>query len=231
MAQDPRKRQKKLQKKAAKRKSKRQDLTRIASRMAAPSLRKAGDWPLHEVWLNENWRTPQTLTQVVVARKAPNGDIATGNFLIDLECLGVKNAFGKLLIESDYRTFLRKLGEHQGLVSGDLNLAAKIVRDGIAYARQFSFQPNRDAGQAMLVLGDADPDLSTVEVPVGGNDGKPFYFAGPYDDVDRILAKLTKAVGPDGFQYFLPVDDSGFFDDPDEYVGYLPRDTVGFDDE
>lgn len=231
MAQDPRKRQQKLQQKAAKRKSKRQELARVVSRLVVPSLRKAGDWPLHQVLLNEHWAKPQVLSQVIVARKAPNGYIATGNFLVDRGCLGVKNAFGKILSESEYQTFVRKLGEHQRLISGDLNLAAKIVRDAIAYARQFGFQPNRDTGQAMLVLGHAEPDRCTVKIPLGGEDGKPFFFAGPYDDADRIMARLTKAVGPGGFHYVLPLADPNFFEDDDEYLIDSPRDTIEFDDE
>lgn len=216
MAQDPRKRQQKLQKKAVKRKVRQQDLVRVASQLMAPSLRKAGDWPLHEVLINGNWRTPKTLTQIVVSRLAPNGDIALGSFLIDLGCLGVKNAFGKLFDPSEYRTVVRKIGEEQPLIPTDLNLAAKVIREGIAYGRRFGFQPNRDTPQAMLVLGNAEADLCRVEIPLGGGDGKPFYFAGPYDDVDRIMAKLTKAVGPDGFNYILPLADPDFFEDADE---------------
>ena len=227
MAQDPKKRQQKLQKKAAKRKSRQQDLARAASRLMAPSLRKAGEWPVHEVWFNTDWRDARALTQVIVSRLSPNGYFAVGNFLIDRSCLGVKNAFGKVMSEYDYHDFLRKLREHQDMVPGELNLAAKIVRDSIAYARQFGFQPNRDTPQAMLVLGDADPDLSPVEVTLGGSDGKPFFQAGPYDDVDRILAKLMKAVGPDGFTYLLPIDDPEF----DDLVEFAPRDTIEFDDE
>jgi hypothetical protein len=232
MAQDPRKRQQKLQKKATKRKSRQQDLVRAASRLMMPSLRKAGEWPLHEVILNERWNHPQTLTSVVVARRSPNGYIATGNFLVDRGCLGVKNAFGKLLDETEYRSFVRQLGEHQDLIQGDVHLAAKIVRDAVAYGRRFGFQPNRDTPQAMYVLGNVDPDLCTIDIPLGGGDGKPFYFAGPYDDVDRIMAKLTKAVGADGFNYVLPLADPEFFEDDDDFLNYEPGpDSVEFDDE
>ncbi len=227
MAQDPRKRQQKLQKKAAKQKTRQQGLARLASRLMAPSLRKAGDWPLHGVLINRNWREPHTLTQIVVSRIAPNGDLALGNFLIDLGCLGVKNAFGKVVSESEYRTVVSTISQHQPLIPCDINLAAKIVRESITYARHFGFQPNRDTPQAVFVLGNADPDQCIVEIPLGGEDGKPFFFAGPYDDVDRIVAKLTKAVGADGFNYIVPLGDPNFFEDDDDYL----RDTVEFDED
>ncbi len=232
MAQDPRKRQQKLQKKAAKRKVRQQDLVRVASQLMAPSLRKAGEWPLHEVILNEGWDQPQTLTSIVVARRSPNGYIATGNFLVDRGCLGVKNAFGKLMDETGYRQFVRELGEHQRLIQGDIHLAAKIVRDSIAYARQFGFQPNRDTPQAMNVLGNVDPDVCTIDIPLGGEDGKPFFHSGPYDDVERIVTKLTKAVGPNGFTFILDMRGIDSFEDDDDFLNYEPGpDSVEFDDE
>ncbi len=234
MAQDPRKRQQKLQKKAAKRKSRQQDLVRAASRLMMPSLRKAGEWPLHEVILNEEWDQPQVLTSIVVARRSPNGYIATGNFLVDRGCLGVKNAFGKILDESEYRSFVRQLGEHQRLIRGDIHLAAKIIRDATAYASQFGFRPNRDTPQAMQVLGNVDPDVCTIDIPLGGEDGKPLFHSGPYDDVERIVAKLTKAVGPGGFSVILDMRGMGseFFRDEDDFQTYEPGpDSVEFDDD
>lgn len=231
MAQDPRKRQQKLQKKAAKRKSRQQGLVRAASQLMMPSLRKAGDWPLYEVLLNEDWDQPQTLSSIVVARRSPNGYIATGNFLVDRGCLGVKNAFGRLVDETSYRKFVREMGEHQRMIQADIHLAAKIVRDAIAYARQFGFQPNRDTPQAMQVLGNVDPDVCTIDIPLGGEDGKPFFHSGPYDDVGRIVTKLTKAVGPDGFTVIIDMRGSDFFDDNDDYLDDEQRDSVEFDDD
>jgi hypothetical protein len=45
-----------------------------------------------------------------------------------------------------------------------------------------------------------------VSIPLGGPEGKPFFVAGPYDDITIIISKLTRAVGPDGFHYVVPID-------------------------
>jgi hypothetical protein len=215
MARDPKKRQKALQRKAAKRKQKQ------AGRSVRPTahawLRTAGTWPIHEVLLSQEWDEEGALAQILVARRSILGQIAVGTFLVDLGCLGVKSAFARLFnSQGEYeQTLRRKVMAHQAMMPADLNLVAKIIREGIAYARQLGFSPDPDYRQAMWVVGDADPDACPVHIPLGGKDGKPFYVAGPYDDVSMIMDRLLKAFGPDGFHYLVPVspDTEVFLDD------------------
>jgi len=90
------------------------------------------------------------------------------------------------------------------MVEADVNHVAKIIRETIAYAKELGFKPDSDYRSAMHVLGDADPDACDVPIQLGGADGRPLYFAGPHDNVSRILAKLTRKLGPDGFTYIAP---------------------------
>ncbi len=218
MAKDQKRRQKALQRKAAKRKARKKELAQVSRRLMAPSLRHASGWPLHQVLINEDWRDPHTLVTIVVSRRSPSGHIAIGYFLVDTGCLGVKNAFGRVMDQAEYEAIVEDMQESQTLIPCDLNLAAKIIREAVEYARALGFRPNRDYPDALRVLGDADPDACTEEIPLGGEDGKPSYFAGPYDDVDRILKRLTKAVGPDGFHFFAPLESI--------HQAALPEDTT-----
>jgi len=183
---------------------------RIPSRLRALSprglLRASGNWPLHECLLAEEWQKEGAIIQILVARRSPAGQVATGTFLVDLGCLGVKSAFASLFdTRREYEQKLRAgMMTHQEMIKADLNLVAKIIREGIAYADELGFKPDPDYRDAMLVLGDADPDACDVPIPLG-KDGKPFFIAGPYDNVDRIMAKLTRKLGPDGFHFMFPV--------------------------
>ncbi len=183
---------------------------RIPSRLRALSprglLRASGNWPLHECLLAEEWQKEGAIIQILVARRSPAGQVATGTFLVDLGCLGVKSAFASLFdTRREYEQKLRAgMMTHQEMIKADLNLVAKIIREGIAYADELGFRPDPDYRDAMLVLGDADPDACDVPIPLG-KDGKPFFIAGPYDNVDRIMAKLTRKLGPDGFHFMFPV--------------------------
>jgi hypothetical protein len=169
-------------------------------------LRLAAKWPLHECLISRNWSDEGELIQIVVARRSPDGQIATAVFLVDLGCLGVKSAFVRLepSREQYERNVLQGMRETQSLVSCDLDLAAKVIREGIAYARRFGLKPDRDYYEAASMLEGVDPDACDVHVPLG-RDGKPFFVAGPYDSAQRIVAQLTRTAGPGNFDYFVPL--------------------------
>jgi hypothetical protein len=170
-------------------------------------LRTSGSWPLDECLLAQEWQEEGAIIQILVVRRSPFGQIATGTFLVDLGCLGVKSAFASLFdTRHEYKEKLRdEVFANQDMIQADVNLVAKIIREAIAYASDLGFKPDPDYRDAMLVLGDADPDVCDVPVPLGGQDGKPLFVAGPYDNVDRIMAKLTRKLGPDGFHYLVPL--------------------------
>jgi hypothetical protein len=220
MARNPKKRQKALQRKKARRKQKQRRGKQLFRSGTRASLRQAGNWPLHEVLLTEEWDEEGAIIQIMVARQSDIGQIAVGVFLVDLACLGVKNAYARLLeSHREYQELREGMMSSQSLIPAELNLAAKIIKEGIIYARQFGFEPHRDYRQAKLILGDANPDACSVPIPLGGPEGKPLFIAGPYDKVDRIIAKLNKAVGPEGFHFMMPVgpDTEIFMDEDDEW--------------
>ena len=199
-------RQKGRQRKAAKRKQKRAISTRPRLTGGRALLRAAGGWPLHECLLTKTWQEPGEIIQILVARRSPTGQIAVGTFLVDLGCLGVKSAFGRPLhTMQEYRELRDRMKANQDMIKADINLAAKIIREAIAYAEELGFKPDPDYRDAMLVLGDADPDACEVPIPLGGKDGRPFFVAGPYDNVDQIMSKLTRKLGPDGFTFIVPM--------------------------
>jgi hypothetical protein len=201
-----RQRQKAHQRKAAKRK-KRQERRGISLprfRSGRSLLRASGSWPLYECLLTKEWQKEGTITQILVARRSSSGQIAIGTFLVDLGCLGVKSAFGGLPTPREYRQLRDGMTARQAMIKADLNLVAKIVREALAYAKELGFKPDPDYRDAMPVLGDADPDACDVSIPLG-KDGKPFFIAGPRDNVDRIMAKLTRKLGTDGFHFLVPI--------------------------
>jgi hypothetical protein len=209
------KRQKARQHKLARKKKKRSQRTGPPSRTARSRIlpSSAGDWPLKEVWLAKEWQDTRQIIQVMVARRGPDGQIGVGAFVVDLGCLGVKNAYGYQINPIEYRDQLKEMKSNQKMVKADLNLVAKILREAIAYAESFGFKPHRDYRQAAPILGNADPDACDEEIPLG-YEGKPLYISGPYDNVSAIMAKLQRAVGPDGFTYLAHLDGPppGLFD-------------------
>jgi hypothetical protein len=196
-------RQRKLERKRQKRSQRIGSSSQAGGRRILP--RSAGEWPLKEAWLHKEWRDTGQITQILVARRGPAGQVGVGAFVVDLGCLGVKNAFGYQIDPAEYRDLLRDMRSRQKMVKVDLTLVAKILHEAIAYAESLGFRPHRDYRQAAPILGDADPNACDEEIPLG-KDGKPLYVSGPYDNVNAIMTKLKRAVGPDGFNYLVHLD-------------------------
>jgi hypothetical protein len=55
-------------------------------------IQHADDYPVEACYLNADWKE-QGLARIVVTRSQENGKIMVAAFLVDIFCLGVKNAF------------------------------------------------------------------------------------------------------------------------------------------
>lgn len=180
--------------------------------------RQMDQWPLLECIITEEWDQPGTLVQIAVVRKSPQtGQVAVAGYLVDLGCLGVKNALANIypseaVYQREYRDHLLR---RQDFTTCDLNLAAKVIDTAVAYAASLGFKPHRDMRDADLIRGAAQPELCAEEVPVGDEDGKPFFIAGPYDNPTRIMRILDRSVGPGNYHFLMPIGDP-FMDDEDE---------------
>lgn len=214
MPKDQRKRQQIKQRDAARRKQKTHTPGPLITGGQRAMVRAAARWPLHECLIARDWEKEGGLVQIVVARRGPLDEVGAAVILVDPACLGVKNAYTRLFLSSmDYRDTLRaQVSSVQSMQSADLNLAAKIIRDSIAYAQNLGYRPHPDYQGAAPFLDGAEPDRCRTPVPVGGRDGKPFFIAGPYDDVPRIMAQLERAVGPGNFHYTAHFDPAALAD-------------------
>jgi hypothetical protein len=207
MARDEKRKQKARMREAAKQNQRHKKRARTPVAPSGPRavLRQAAKWPLYECLVSRDWNREGELVQVLVARRSPVGEIAAAAFVVDLGCLGVKHALATLCDSlADYAQLRRDLMASQPMVNADLDLAAKIIQEGIGYARQFGFRPDPDYYEAAVLLAGANPEACDAQVPLG-TDGKPFFAAGPYDDAEKVMAQLTRVVGPGNFDYLVPL--------------------------
>ena len=143
-------------------------------------LQQARNFPILGCWVMEGWQEGG-LTPVVVARKQPEERVVFGSFLVDLFCLGVKDALWKSDVsrkqfERDLPHLCSEMPE-----PCDASLAHELIYGSIDYARRYGFEPHLDYAKASLVLGppEAHPGKNKVKF---GKDGQPFFVAGPYDN-------------------------------------------------
>ena len=142
------------------------------------------------------------LAAILIARDVMYSNKAlVAGFLLDVWCLGVKNALPPepmgpaRLTEHRHAYFSAHQSHHQIPAA----LARDLVFGAEAYARNLGFEPEEDFQEAATVLGEpANP--SPIRF---GRDGEPFYVNGPYDDASAILATLRRMAGDGNFHYAI----------------------------
>lgn len=208
MSQHGRRAQKKLAKKKAKRAGKRAHDGRREDAWMEAVLREAGDWPIVETLVPDNlWA--EGIGNLVIARRTPDGRLAVADFLVDIFCLGVKDAFCEVMSPVDYQALLAGVNRVGRMKPVPPERFAKLVLDAVEYARRIGFYPHPDyqAAQRLLAGIDASGWTETFEF---GKDGKPFYVQGPNDSNAKAaaIAARVKAAGGD---YVLVMDDPAAF--------------------
>ena len=139
---------------------------------------------------------------VMAARQISDARVAVGVFLIDKYCLGVKDAFLRVMSITSYKEMTEEQGQFEPVTPA---WAAKLVRDAEDYARSIGFEPHPDARDAAIVLEGVDIN-ECQESFTFGKDGKPFYFPGPRETPHKarsMINKLTQKLGPDGFNFAI----------------------------
>ena len=207
MALDARKRQQKLAKKTAKRKAavaSKKSLGEVGGLVSRGrhALPAAGA-PMHECLVSDSL-FDIGIGNVIVSRKLPNGFIGAAFFLVDVFCLGVKDAFYDVLSPAEYDFRLSGL-QHETFRAIDPTCARKLVEGAEAYARDLGFTPHADYQRARQIFGDLDATVCPTHY-VFGKDGKPFFMSGPYDTparCRRIIDTLTRHCGPEGFHFVV----------------------------
>jgi GNAT superfamily N-acetyltransferase len=239
MAADQKRRQKQLQRKQAKRKEKHRLLVKRKNRGLAEQLSEAAAKApiLHSFIAEAVWE--EGLGNVLISRALPDNRVAMGCFLVDRYCLGVKDAFARILVKAEYQhKFLPHMEERIDLIEVEPATVRRLVEDSVEYARHLGFSPHEDYHRAKAIFGDIDPAAADEEFEFG-QDGKPFFVSGPYDTPERcyrILSILEHSCGRDGFHYMMPLLDGvpdgllhgarviGPGEKEGEYVDYYPGD-------
>lgn len=206
MAVDQKRRQKQLARKAAKRKAAvaAKKSTGGGGSFAAISKEAtlAATYPVHECLVSKQL-FDVGLGSVLVSRKLQSGMIAMSLFLVDVYCLGVKDAMFSVMDPEEYGLRLGKLAGTQTLEPAEPSCVRKLVEGAIAYAQDLGFAPHRDYEAAGRIFGEIDP-AACLENYEFGKDGKPFYVSGPLDSPaksKRIIDTLTERLGPEGFHF------------------------------
>jgi hypothetical protein len=146
---------------------------------------------------------------VVVSRFKSDGQVESGVFLLDVFCLGVKNAFFTRLSQSEYESRLvQRAFAKDGSQPLTPACARKLVHDAVAYAQNLGFAPHPDYKKACRVFGGISA-AECSEVFTFGKAGRPCFVQGPDDSelfARKAMTLLTIRCGEGNFDYILAGD-------------------------
>jgi hypothetical protein len=188
--------QKKIAKQKAKRSAKRSTLQQRTSNDPTVRLQQAEHWPVvRALMAAELW--DQGLGTLIIARQEPEGGLVFAVFLVDVYCLGVKNAFWRAGSLNDLDELIRHVEQREKMARIEPACLVKIVNGAVEYARSFGFSPHPDYRHAAMLLDGIDPATCPKEFTFG-KDGKPFYIRGPNESLAQaqaIARRVTDAGG------------------------------------
>jgi hypothetical protein len=176
-----------------------------ASLPLAERVRRAAAGRLHGCWMHD------VLFEigygvVILTREAAGGELAMASFLVDVYCLGVKDAFFRTIAPWDLEEYLEQLGGADPLAAVDPSYARKLLGDAVRYAAGLGLKPHPDLAAVEALFGDVRADACDVTFAFG-HEGKPFYVPGPSESPAQVrvrLAHLRRQLGDGGFEFMLP---------------------------
>lgn len=182
--------QRKLAKKKAMRSQKKARLSRRDSMDPGVRLHGAEKWPVVSAYVAEDiWE--DGIGYLVIARQEGEARVVFASFLIDVYCLGVKDAFWKAGSPGDFKEMLKEMDSSQSMVSISPACLVKLVTGAAEYADSFGFRPHPDYRHAALLLKGIDPQECTNEFTFG-HDGRPFYIQGPHESPAQVAAIMER---------------------------------------
>lgn len=151
----------------------------------------------------------QGMGNLYFTRQMPDGRVSAGIFLVDVFCLGVKDAFVTVVERFQYENQMKKQPGQEPFMPTSPACFRKLVEGAVAYARDLGFEPHRGYAEARQIFGNQETASCTQEFKYGHED-KPLYISGPYETPARakaIVEQLRRLKGEDGFHYVVGTDD------------------------
>lgn len=192
---------------------------------------KSRKLPLYNCLVSAGW-DEHGMAQIFVARQHANGNISFGGYLVDLYCLGVKDAFFKFNCEIyEFDEVIADFSDGMTMISVDYALVHNIIYASVAYAAELGFKPCKDFSEtAKYILEEDTDEVELMEIECG-KDGKPLFVKTDLSndiEANRIIQQLEKSVGKGNFDV-LYVD--GWDDEDDnENSEYDELDLQHFDE-
>lgn len=173
----------------------------------ALQIAAAARFPVHQALVPAEL-AERGIGNLVFSRLLPDGRVAMSAFLLDVFCLGVKNAFAAILTRDQHLQRLNSWVQDETLQPMEPACFRKLVEGAVAYARGLGFSPHSDYAVASQIFGGVESETCAADFKYG-RDGKPFNVSGPNEtpaQVQAIMDELERRAGAGNFDYLVMVE-------------------------
>lgn len=183
--------------------------------------------PLGKCYITSDWKE-QGVSQIIVTRVRPAGNLAIAIFLTDTFCLGVKDIMlNHNLPPYEFEELLESMQQSIGIEEITYNEAHNIIFGAIEWAEEGGIAPHKDFAIAQYLLEEDNDDVPLIEYEFGRN-GKHFLVVTSRPEEKRYIATLRKNLG-ENFDY--SIIGNPYSDDYDDYYYYDDEDFEEDDDD
>ena len=152
-------------------------------------------YPIFECLIGSLWKQ-NGLASIIITRINPkfSSHVTTSHYLVDMFCLGVKDAFIKHKLSLTeyfaYKTIM--IDSNEGVENISYENVRSIIFGGLHYAKSLGFPPHKDWHIAQHAI---EPERSYINKFSFGKDGKPCYIQGPHDHKRFCLNDIIEIIG------------------------------------
>lgn len=197
------------QKKAQQKKQKRNSQAKPqATKQLQEKVSAALDNPFYECLMPNNL-FDAGIGNILITRLAPNGVITVCSFIVDVYCLGIKNALVKTMPIPEYEKVFKPgiVKSHGGYAFTKIKpaCARKLIEGAAQYAKDLGFNPHQDYHSLKMIFGEEKLGFCWSRYHYG-KDKMPHYVKGPNEstaDANKIVATLEKSCGAGNFHFHL----------------------------
>lgn len=185
-----------------------------------------------ECYVNPHWQE-DGMAIVIITRVRPSGNLVVGNYLVDTQCLGVKDcSYFHNHTPYEFSEFLNNMREEVDMEKVDYVLAHNIIYGAIDFAEEGGIEPAPDFNVAEFILEEDTEEIPLIHIDFGDEEGRHHLMIGPTGKERFYIQRLRKTLGED-FVYtdILESDDFDYEDyaDDEEWVDDYRRSAI--DDE
>lgn len=183
--------------------------------------------PLHKCFINEGWEDIG-MSEIIVSRKHINGNVTLCFYLVDKDCLGIKDSFYRFNIpEYEMDEIIGNLDESMPMIEVDYNLVHNIIHAAWEFAEEIGFKPYKDfLYTTQYMLEEDSEDIPIIEIQCGDEYGRPIYTRGPNDSdarVRQIINQMKKTLGEGNYTVILNPYDEDFEYENEYYEIYAQK--------